>query len=95
MRLLGEIKKTYGCMSPTCHWEGEITPSILDFHHIDPDTKESNILKMIGFSRAAIAKEVNKCVVLCANCHRLAHAEGISQFEQQCQVSDDLMVLHG
>lgn len=44
----------------------------LEFHHPDPSVKES---KIIG-STASLAKqraEAQKCVLLCANCHREAH----------------------
>ena len=44
----------------------------LEFHHPDPSVKES---KVIG-TTASLAKqraEAQKCVLLCANCHREAH----------------------
>ena len=47
----------------------------LEFHHPDPTVKES---KVIG-STASYARqkaEADKCVLLCANCHREAHYEG-------------------
>jgi hypothetical protein len=47
----------------------------LDFHHKKGSTKEAGISYMVnmGFSRERILKEVKKCVVLCANCHRKHH----------------------
>ena len=47
----------------------------LEFHHPDPSVKES---KIIG-STASLDKqraEAEKCVLLCANCHREAHYQG-------------------
>jgi predicted HNH restriction endonuclease len=46
-------------------------PGILDFHHIDPSTKLFGISSG-GFSRswASIEAEVQKCILVCANCHR-------------------------
>ena len=43
----------------------------LEFHHIDPSTKEFG-LSTRGLTRswAKIKKEVDKCVLVCANCHR-------------------------
>lgn len=43
---------------------------VLDFDHIG--NKKYNISEMInyGYSVESIAKEVEKCVVRCANCHR-------------------------
>jgi len=49
--------------------------SCLDFHHIDPNKKEiciSNICRT-GWGKERILKEINKCTVLCANCHRKLH----------------------
>ncbi len=44
----------------------------LDFHHIDPTTKEFTVSQMIhgGHSPKSILREIEKCIVLCANCHR-------------------------
>jgi hypothetical protein len=44
---------------------------MLDFDHIKD--KKYNISRMIhdGFSWKAIKKEVEKCEVVCANCHRV------------------------
>ncbi len=45
----------------------------LDFHHTDPTTKEYAPAKMKTRSEAAIIKELSKCELLCANCHRIEH----------------------
>ena len=47
----------------------------LDFHHRNPDEKEYDIAQMIRNHRTqeVIAQEMQKCVVLCANCHREFH----------------------
>jgi hypothetical protein len=42
----------------------------LDFHHIDPKTKSLGIVKLINNTWSLIQKEIDKCVLLCANCHR-------------------------
>lgn len=51
----------------------------LDFHHIDPTQKEFGISKD-GITRSweKIQKELDKCVLVCSNCHREIHA-GILQ----------------
>ena len=46
----------------------------LDFHHLDPNEKEfsissSNIYKNID----KLKEEVDKCILVCANCHREIH----------------------
>jgi len=60
-----------------CEQCGENHPGVLDFHHINPEEKEINIgLAVIyGWSIKRLAKEIEKCVVLCSNCHRKLHWE--------------------
>ena len=46
----------------------------LDFHHTDPTQKDGNIHRFVSNGQFAKAyEEVKKCVVLCANCHRIHH----------------------
>ena len=47
----------------------------LDLHHVDPADKEMAVGKMIthGYGRETLRLEMEKCEVLCANCHRAAH----------------------
>ena len=49
---------------------------VLEFHHYGDD-KEFNVADGIrhGFSKERILAEINKCEVLCANCHRILHYE--------------------
>lgn len=50
-------------------------PAALDFHHVDPSEKENLVSKLVSNGCfAAAMEEVQKCVVLCANCHRVHHA---------------------
>jgi hypothetical protein len=48
----------------------------LDFHHKDPTRKEAEIatLSRRGWSWKRIKNEIDKCVVVCSNCHRKIHA---------------------
>jgi hypothetical protein len=91
-RLVGNIKKHYGCMSNDCKWSGEFDYAILDLHHCDPKEKVENVSQLLHRSKQAIAREVNKCVVLCANCHRLYHIRNIQSWTTRCSVNDKLMV---
>ena len=56
---------------------GENHPVCLDFHHRDPKKKESMIAQLVstGWCKERILKEIEKCDVLCANCHRKLHFE--------------------
>jgi len=49
--------------------------SALEFHHIDPSKKDFN-LGSKGKTRSweKIKIELDKCVLLCANCHREVHS---------------------
>ena len=46
----------------------------LDFHHLDPTQKEFN-LGSHGHTRSweRMKVELDKCILLCANCHREIH----------------------
>lgn len=46
----------------------------LDFHHIDPLKKEFNISHLRTYSLDKIKPELDKCVLVCSNCHREIHA---------------------
>lgn len=47
----------------------------LEFHHRDPNEKDFNI-STFGYrmSFEELKKELDKCALLCANCHRELHA---------------------
>ena len=49
----------------------------LDFHHVVPDPANEKITDLIRAGRVDFAMEeiMNKCIVLCANCHRIHHYE--------------------
>lgn len=49
----------------------------LDFHHKDGEQKEDcvSVMCSYGFSKESLLKEIEKCEVLCANCHRIFHYE--------------------
>lgn len=56
-----------------CQHCGESNPLVLEFHHIDRDSKAGNISQM-AFQRIPtnhLQSEIDKCEVLCANCHRI------------------------
>jgi hypothetical protein len=49
--------------------------NVLEFHHLDPVKKEFSIsqAKLTSFDEN-IKKELDKCALVCANCHREIHA---------------------
>ena len=48
----------------------------LEFHHIDPAQKDFNISSK-GYTRSwiKVKAELDKCIMLCANCHRELHSK--------------------
>lgn len=66
--LIAEYKRLHGCACRENH------PACLDFHHTDGD-KEVNIADATrtGWSAKRLQSEIEKCVIVCANCHRKMH----------------------
>ncbi len=46
---------------------------VFEFHHLDPTQKDVQFNTLRRRSWEAIRKELAKCVMLCANCHRVRH----------------------
>ena len=67
------LKSSKGCK--IC---GEKHPAVLDFHHRDKNNKVFSVsdgIKLFGFSLSKILLEIEKCDVICSNCHRKLHWE--------------------
>lgn len=47
---------------------------VLQFHHRDPNEKSFNIQSRL-LSKKNMVEEIEKCDVLCANCHSIEHYE--------------------
>ena len=48
-------------------------PDVLEFHHLDPSCKDVDWKKLRLRSWSSITSELDKCILLCANCHREEH----------------------
>lgn len=46
----------------------------LEFHHIDPSKKDPKFECWKSFSDERVTKELEKCILVCSNCHREIHA---------------------
>lgn len=66
--VIQSFKKKAGCKK--CGYNK--CEEALEFHHINPEEKDDIIARMISnnYSLDKVEKEMQKCVVLCANCHR-------------------------
>ena len=58
-----------------CKCGGSFHQAVYDFHHIDGSTKDACIGHMTHNCRpwTVIQEELDKCEMLCANCHRVEH----------------------
>jgi hypothetical protein len=49
-------------------------PCAMDFHHLEKDNKEYDISQLVSAGlNNRLKKELTKCVILCAICHRIRH----------------------
>lgn len=68
---IAEIKAQAGCAR--CGFDD---PRALDFHHLDPASKTLAVSQLIArASWQAVLDEIDRCEVVCANCHRILHHE--------------------
>lgn len=59
-----------------CHdCNKEYHPAVFEFHNLDPTQKDVDWSKLRLRSKEAISLELSKCVMLCANCHRIRHID--------------------
>ena len=51
-------------------------PWCIDFHHLNSKEKDQTVAKLLSDLRSKdrVIKEMEKCIPLCANCHRKHHA---------------------
>lgn len=65
-----DLKKTLSCA-----WCSENHPACLTFHHTNPLEKETEVAQAVAshWSIKNIQKEIDKCIVLCFNCHAKHH----------------------
>jgi len=81
-RLLENRKKLYEYFSEhPCEICGETRIPCLQFHHLDKDNKLFTISSNMSKSWKSIKKEIDKCTVLCANCHFVQTAEELNWYD--------------
>lgn len=68
--MINEYKSLRGCES--CGYNAN--PVALDLHHVEDD-KAMNVSAMSArhYKQDRVLEEMKKCIVLCANCHRILH----------------------
>lgn len=64
-----------------CKWVGNIVAFV--FHHLDPTIKEFGIGSCSNKSWDSILTELDKCQLLCANCHLTIHSSRDEKFLEE------------
>lgn len=54
---------------------GRFHPAAFDFHHLNPSEKGSTLGQISGLSWKRFKAELDKCVLICSNCHREVEAD--------------------
>jgi predicted transcriptional regulator len=67
------VYKGSQCVDCELHLD-DTHPNVFDFHHLDPTTKDPNFKRIKFKSWDTISKELDQCVLLCSNCHRIRHS---------------------
>lgn len=69
-RLKRQLVDSLGGKCIDCGYSSHL--AALDFDHIDPSKKTSTISRLLpAASMEYLLEEVSKCVIRCANCHRI------------------------
>lgn len=76
-----KLVKYKGGKCEICGYDKCITA--LEFHHINPNEKEFGIGSMKVLSFEKCKKEVDKCILVCANCHREIHYQQTIENQQK------------
>ena len=80
MNYLRQIRNN-GCCA-MCGWKEH--PEILNFHHKDPNPKEFGFSgpEIGNLSMKRLQAEIDKCILLCPNCHQWLHFQEFAKLEQ-------------
>jgi len=68
-KIADKIKLTKGCN--ICGYRKNARA--LCFHHLDLSTKNGSVRSLYSHSKNKMLEEIDKCIVLCANCHLELH----------------------
>lgn len=66
-----EVIEHFGGICHDCR--GTYPRCVYQFHHLDPKGKDVNPSWALTWKPERMWKELNKCVMLCANCHMIRH----------------------
>ena len=66
-----KLKTEYGGKCSICSYNKCF--DALEFHHVDPKEKEFHLGEARGYSIDKLRKELDKCILVCRNCHTEIH----------------------
>lgn len=66
------LKLEYGGKCTKCEYDKCL--DALEFHHLDPTQKEFNLGARRGLNIKDLRVELNKCILVCRNCHAEIHS---------------------
>ena len=83
------LVKSFGDKCQVC---GNCYPqSVYDFHHLNPAEKEFGVgSQNTTRSKADTAREAKKCIMVCANCHRLIEHEDLDLGNIACAFNEEI-----
>lgn len=56
-----------------CGYDGHLCPGAMNFHHLDPHSKDFTISSSYGLSWDRLTAELDKCDLYCCRCHAELH----------------------
>lgn len=84
-RELRRLKVLEFLKGKSCEHCPETDPVVMEFDHLDETTKEFCVSEMVTqcYSWEKIKTEIDKCQILCANCHRRKTAKDFSYYKNR------------
>ena len=79
-KLVDELKNETICMDCGIQYP----PYVTDYHHRNPIDKDEIVSRLVSGLRATdrILKEIDKCILLCSNCHRIREHKNNIRYEK-------------
>lgn len=71
-RMKEKLVEYKGGKCQLCGYDKCITA--LEFHHLNPSEKDFGISRYTNLKWDSVVSEVDKCIIVCSNCHREIHA---------------------
>lgn len=87
IRLKEKLVEYKGGKCEICGYDKCITA--LDFHHLNPNEKDFSLGSGSAIAFEKAKKEVDKCILVCSNCHREIHH---NQILEQYKEENDKMI---